>query len=206
MGPMPERNSNEIEWRRVLIRFGVRFSTSDSGFDLRRETRQNLAFIRQVLSCGGWAAAMHGRVFTPDTNVVDERKWLGCWEQLHSGAEAGTTGFEGIELELMDTYMAGVVRWLNALGVTTLISCDGHARRPPYVEISRPDVERTIHLIRLASEGQLQYEGVFILLAGSTALPVATEGSRRDSPPRHRWPRRRQLLDLAERLYEQHSS
>ena len=170
-------------------------------FDFGQETPRNLAFLQGVLSCGGWATALSGSVFTPETTAVDESHWLDCWERLHSGAEAGATGFESIELELMDTYMAGVVRWLNASGLQTFISCDGHGRRAPYIEVAARDVDRTTNLIGRASDNQLLYDGRHILLANPSARPSSL-GRRKDSaPPSRRWPHRRQLLDLAEQLH-----
>ncbi len=200
---MGDRESS-LDWRRLLVRSGVRFVDLGDRLDLSEETSANRAFLAQILACGGWAAGLSGHLFSPDHEKVDERRWLHCWERLHSGAEAGATGFDRIELELMDTYMAGVVRWLNSLHVATVISCDGHGKRPPSIEVAASDVPRTDALIRLASAGRLQYEPSFVLHVDpfSTASRSRERG-RGPLPPRHRWPERRLLLDLAEHLFMQ---
>jgi hypothetical protein len=202
---MPLVSSTDIDWRRAFIRSGVRFADRGEILDLSAETAENRLFIQKVLDCGGWDAYLAGDVFTVPAELLKEHDWLDCWERLHGGAEAGTTGFAGIELEIMDTYLAGVIRWLNALGIRTLTSCDGHRRRAPYIEVAEADVEKTRGLIQWGSQGQVQHEGRYLLLSGPKPLRP-TPSDRRWVPPRERWPDRRLFLDIAERLHSRASS
>ena len=70
---------------------------------------------------------IHQGIFTPSQNKVDENAWLHIVEQCHGGAEGGPS----YELQIMDTYMAGLVRWMNEIGIQTSSSCDGHGNMPP---------------------------------------------------------------------------
>jgi len=181
-----------IEWRRAFVRSGVRFDDRGEVLDLRPETPSNLKFIKRIMRCLGHDAQLPGTTFEVPHELLVEGDWLKCWERLHGGAEAGRPGFSHIELDIMDTYMSGVVRWLSALGVRTYMSCDGHVRRAPYISVERAeDAIKTGELISWASNGGMQYENGQILLA------------RLQQDPKHKWPRRADLLDVAERLYQQ---
>jgi hypothetical protein len=185
-------SSHTLPWRRVFIRAGIRFDERGTGaFSFRTEPPDNLAFIKRILECVQPDVPLIEVDFAPPEPLVDEGRWLECWERLGGGAEAGRVGFEHIEIGIMDPYLSGVVRWLNALGVTTFLSCDGHNRRGPYIDVASGDSERVAELVRWASSGRMRFDGRRILRAGE-----ARRSSRRP------WPERRELLDLAERLFE----
>jgi hypothetical protein len=177
-----------IEFHRAFIRSGVRCTREGSIVRFEFETRANIDFVAKVLACAA-NQQLTGTEFHLPAGLLEEDKWLACWERLHGGAEGGRTGFEGLELDLMDTYMAGVVRWLNALGVRTHISCDGHRRRAPYIEVMAKHQPATAELISWGSSERLVYDGRYI----------TRSGQRRG---RGGWPARQHLLDLAERLHE----
>jgi len=84
--------------------------------------------------------------------------WLKAIEALHTGAEWGASDMAQIELKIMDTYMAGLVRWLNYIGLSTTYSCDGHNRKAPVITFAQ-------------AEGLIMFESMLkILSAGSRFL------------------------------------
>lgn len=175
--------SDDTAWERVLIRSGFQFNTVGTVFDLSGETRENREYLARLLCRLGLAEDFSGREFQPRSSSISEANWLAVVEEEHGGAEGGRTD----ELPIMDTYMAGVVRWLNAAGIQTGGSCDGHdgdRGKRPYLEVGsqKPIVDA---LFQLLTSGEIRF------------LP----GRR----PNVRLADRKQLLDLAEILHAKRS-
>ena len=118
---------DEIKWGRILVRSGFVYEKIEQGFDMTPEIAQNLIFFEKLLKEVGLEKALKEKLFRPPSPTINQSEWLTAVEKCHSGAEGGSCD----ELEIMDTYMAGIVRWLNEIGISTDISCDGHERRPP---------------------------------------------------------------------------
>ncbi|NCC26480.1 MAG: hypothetical protein EOM25_14970 [Deltaproteobacteria bacterium] len=178
-----------IPWNRILIRSGFVFEETNGAFDFSAENEPNRAYLGRMLAELGLTGHFDGTVFRPPSPEYDENSWLSAWEGIHSGSEGPSKnqmGFENIDLEEMDTAMAGVVRWLNRMGHDTVYSCDGHGRAQFFI--------------------QSQTGNVFDDLQGYCRLPVMRGGqnsSYRLLGPNGRpvMDPRKHLLDLAEDLF-----
>lgn len=184
-----------IEWRRVLIRSGFLFKESDSSFDFSEEDRANLGFLQSILKEIGFEKHLDNDVFTPPSKTVDESLWLDAVEKLHRGTEGERFSWHEIRLEIMDTYVAGIVRWVNLVGLETGNSCDGHGKNIPSLTlINRNQIEALNTCLRAISHGRWNCDRSGRLIENSRIPPRPV--SRQDSYDRY-W-----LLDIAEKLYK----
>lgn len=187
---VPSNVAGLLSWDRVFIRSGVRFTRVHDRLRLN-ESDGNRAFIGKVLDEIGWGTRLIGSEFSIPCEHADEQEWLDAWEHCRGGAEGGPLGFENIELGIMDTYLAGVVRWLNGLGIKTTISCEGHGSgKPCWLGTVAAHEQQLAQLIASCSRNRLTYRDGLI-------IAVDRSGRRPDSPPP-----KHELLSLAERLYE----
>jgi len=194
MLPPQERDQvGLIAWKRLFIRSGIRCRLTHEKLDLSAESNRNRAFVSRVLDVVGWGHRLCGSTFFTPTQLIEEREWLDAWESLRIGSEAGPTGFEGIELEIMDTHISGVVRWLNGLGYRTAgISCEGHGNGECFIELAdRSDEIKVARLISSHSNG--------IHFEGRALFKTDRNGRKRNPTPQ-------ELLNLGESLYRLVSS
>jgi len=128
----------KLPWNRILIRSGFRLRQDGESFDLSAEYLDNRKYLkklyREYVVRAGIDPASHKYILTPDRFVpgiaeVDEDIWLDTVESIHGGAEGGYP----YELFILDTYMAGLVRAIDDLGLKTCYSCDGHDSEPPSI-------------------------------------------------------------------------
>lgn len=120
-----------ITWPRLLIRSGFRITVEDEQIVIA-EDDCNLVYLKKILEKRG-LARLEGKRFFPNSEQPDERAWLSSVEESHSSGETSMPFY----LEIMDTYMAGIVRWINEIGIRTIISCDGHGKEEPFIKPSR---------------------------------------------------------------------
>lgn len=187
---VPSREAGLLPWDHVFIRSGIRFRKSDDRLVLN-EPEGNLVFLRRVLDEVGWAGRLNGNEFSLPCEKSDEGEWLNAWERCRGGAEGGPTGFDNIELGIMDTHLSGVVRWLNGLGIKTTISCEGHGPgKPCRVGTEAAYEQQLAQLIASCSGNRLAYRDGMIIYVNRT-------GQRPERPPP-----KHELLSLAERLHE----
>jgi hypothetical protein len=186
---LPLRDSGLLPWDRLFIRSGIVFQKVDRAL-LLAETDDNRKFIQRVLESIGWGNNLQGKRFEIPCDLTDEQEWFDTWQKCAGGAEAGQLGFENIELNIMDSYISGVIRWLNALGFNTLRSCDGHGKRHPNIILADSSQEPSLSdLLKLASNGR-------IMMRDSNLIEIGR--SDRGGP---RFPKPFQLLELAESLH-----
>ncbi|MFT5730206.1 MAG: hypothetical protein ACI8PB_004384 [Desulforhopalus sp.] len=121
-----------LSWERILIRSGFVFKKNNDSFDFTPEQKQNITFLKKILTEIGEGSGLDGHIFTPSVAIVDQSTWLSAVNKLHSDAEGGSCN----NLAIMDTYLAGMVRWVNSIGIKTDISCDGHGRRNPSLTLN----------------------------------------------------------------------
>ena len=185
-----EDQAGLMPWERLFVRSGVRCHDKGDEIDLSDESERNRAFVRTVLDAIGWGHRLTESTFRKPPELIEEQEWLDAWESLHRGAEGGATGFDNIELEIMDTHLSGVVRWLNGLGyITGGISCEGHGKRKCFIELaSAADEPRVADLIANVSRG--------IRFQGRTLTKIDPSGRKPEANPSPR-----DLLDLGENLH-----
>ena len=200
---MNNSQNNRIEWRRAFIRNGFNPIEIDGKFDFNRENYGIQRFLFSILSDLQLNAEYKNGIFSPVSTTVDESAWLDAIDKLHTDSEGGRSGMDDIDLQMMDTYMAGIVRWVNAAGIKTKHSCDGHPpyeRRGPTLDLA--DVSQRVPLnkfLRLVSDGEWEFiRNRF----------VKTEERRRAARNREPIPHkdRAWLLDMAEKIHEHQSS
>jgi len=193
---LSEENSSLITWERALIRSGFRFEKQCNGFDLYNETDKNISFLLKIVHMvrENQTHGFDGRIFTPSSSMVDESRWLDAIEQTHSGYESGAFNSENLQIGQLDTYIAGIVRWLNAIGIETIMSCDGDGRpgRRPRVEMRNPDHGALLdYVTRVTTNDKWHYRGDKFHMRG----PFNNNQLREEIYERH-W-----LLDVGENLY-----
>ena len=155
--------NNQIEWRRAFIRNGFNPIEADGKFDFTQENYGIQQFLELILTKLDQRDDYKFGVFSPSAPTIDEQIWLAAIDKLHTDSEGGRSDMSDIELQTMDTYMAGIVRWVNAAGIRTTHSCDGHSpheRRGPILDLA--DVSKKVPLnyfLRLVSDGEWIFRG-----------------------------------------------
>jgi hypothetical protein len=189
---IPSRRLPVVSWSKLFIRSGIRFEIVGREFSLANETPRNTDFVRGVLAQLGWESRLVGNILHPPSVLIEEAEWLGAWDKLSGGVEGGSVGFEDIELGIMDAHMSGIVRWLNALGFVTGISCDGHGKHEPWIRfVNSSDEAKVAALFEQLTDGRITLRDTRMVLLGRDRARI---------PPPHK------LLELAEKLYGQLSS
>ena len=188
---------NQIEWKRVFIRSGFLFDEDSAHFSFKRENEYTVKYLTKIFVQLGFISNQYGfmgsRIFVPPGLTVDEGEWLTAIEQLHTGTEGGISDMYGIELEQMDTFMAGIVRWVNGAGRATSYSCDGHNRNiAELVFMARRDEILFDYFLRVVSGDRWKYRQGQLL--GVRQFPRQDLGFPR-SDSRH-W-----LLEVAEKIF-----
>jgi hypothetical protein len=149
-----------LSWGKLFIRSGFIFEKLNNAYDFSSENSQNISYLKEILSKLEVADQFSSKdnTFKPHLKRFSEDDWLKAIEALHTGAEWGASDMAQIELKIMDTYMAGLVRWLNYIGLSTTYSCDGHNRKAPVITFAQ-------------AEGLIMFESMLkILSAGSRFL------------------------------------
>lgn len=72
------------------------------------ETSANRKYFVNLIQRGGFGQTT-GDIFIPHEPYVSEYLWLELVDRCHIAAEGGLYD----DLSIMDTYMAGIVRWLR---------------------------------------------------------------------------------------------
>ena len=152
-----------LPWERILIRTGFNAVRTDTGaFDLSDEMPYNRDFFSKLLQRLDLSDQFDGRMFQPLEEDFDEDLWLGAHDQLHGRAEGPDNeeiGFPTMRLDLLDTYLSGLLRWINAIGITTVISCDGHGERWPWISLRNTNDQKIFEsILSILSGDQLIYD------------------------------------------------
>jgi hypothetical protein len=176
-----------ISLERALLRTGFLFSRQDRSLGLEMESQANKNYLNVLLARVGLDLLDGDRLRNP-LKEIDQSSWIKVWQECSGGAEGGSDGLLKIELSIMDSYLAGIARWLTGLGYVTVSCCDGHGRRLPRLDLKfRSQVEEVATLIERCSESRITY-----------AYPIFCPNA---------WQSRDrfyvELLDLAESLYQQ---
>ncbi|TAA72745.1 M20/M25/M40 family metallo-hydrolase [Planococcus salinarum] len=126
---------------RLFIRHGFLIEEIGEGrFDCLKETEENMKFLKETLDELFVAySSVHG-LLKIEERELDEELWLravdfkfrGRTEMLQFGPGVDIPGIKNF-----DTYMAGVIRQLNRLGLSTTSCCDGHEKKLPGISFTR---------------------------------------------------------------------
>ncbi|MGD9489073.1 MAG: hypothetical protein AB7W47_13690 [Calditrichaceae bacterium] len=182
---------NKLPWVRVLIRSGFMIqSADDRNISLGEEIDQNVEYLKEIVNYGRFGT-VEDKMFTPADNHIEESVWLNAVASCHGGAEGGTAD----ELPIMDPFMAGLIRWLNLVGIQTTFSCDGHGRIPAQMECVDVNSAHKAACILNFSGRQFRQQGRRVFI-----VPGQEYYSRGNSNSNVR-----HLLDVAEWLYSNQS-
>jgi len=169
IGTIPSVLNRQIPWGRVLVRSGFNATECGHYFNFSDETEGNRTYFKKILLHAGVGGTFDDSCcFYPASPDINEYRWLNTIEHNHGGAEGGKPGFNNIELQIMDTFMAGFTRWINFIGIASGNSCDGHGVKTPHIVLcDDSDYEllsrclklitpNTIHLVH---KGRLRLQG-----------------------------------------------
>jgi hypothetical protein len=179
-----------FSWERLMVRSGFVFKKKGKGFDLSPEKEKNVKYFRKILEEIGEGKYLRAHLFTPSSPTTDQSTWLKAVDKIHAGAEGGSYD----DLSIMDTYIAGIVRWVNEIGIQTDISCDGHGKRNPSLSLRNND-DATIldSLLVLLSASAWRFENPFLKFPMQPGRGI----SKKRSLHHRGW-----LLNVAEKLHE----
>ena len=186
-GSIPDSLNRQIPWSRILVRSGFNATKSADSFDFASETEENRKYFKNILRLSDAGGMFEGNLFYPLNPEINEQIWLQTIECYHTGAEGGKPGFNSIELEIMDTFMAGFTRWINYIGIGSYTSCDGHGVRTARFTAVEGDIEVLNRCLKLVSNTQIRLTAGRLHLPGSSGYTIKNI--------------RLILLDLAEALY-----
>jgi hypothetical protein len=181
-------NRGTMSWERILVRSGFLVRKQRQGFSLEEETSRNRNYLEKLLAKGGFGN-IRQNLFIPNKADVDESLWLTTIDKTHAGAESGQPD----DLEIMDTYMAGLIRWLYYIGIKTTFSCDGHGKRLPQIDLAEPDAGIALWILNTRFRS-FRKSGRNSIIYGRPRHGRNVSSVPRSDPKR--------LLDVAEWLYE----
>lgn len=137
---------------RLFIRHGFLVEEIGEGrFDCRKETDENMAFLKETLDELLVVYSCVQGLLKIDEKELNEEQWLravdlkfrGRTEMLQFGPGVDIPGIKNF-----DTYMAGIVRQLNRLGLSTTSCCDGHEKKLPVISFTRDmDMETVVKVL-----------------------------------------------------------
>ncbi len=176
---------SRVSWLRALLRSGFLAQEVDNRISLAEETEANRKYLQKLLAAGQFGT-LKNNILLLDEPYVEESYWLRAVDSTHGGAEGGSAD----DLAIMDTYMAGLVRWLNKVGIGTELSCDGHGlKKPSFIAIDEESARLAAWLLNFRVP-QFTQSGKTVKYAGAGPNPNAAKPAER----------LRRMLDAAEWL------
>ena len=190
-----------ITWQRALIRSGFYFQAVGEKFDFSGENEPNREYLQKILDALSQQQYFDGRVFSPRESTIDEAEWLAAVDKAHGpgrGGEAGCLQSQLIRLEILDTYIAGVVRWLNVGGFETVHSCDGHTTQAAELRLMQRELAPLLgYFLSIMSDDEWKYTPIGRLFLRGNSPHSPSRNRESASPTFERiW-----LLDVAEALH-----
>ncbi|WP_110114058.1 M20/M25/M40 family metallo-hydrolase [Bacillus sp. CGMCC 1.16541] len=124
-------------WNQLFTRHGFMVQEERANeFVCLGETEENLIFLMESLENASVPYKFEHGFLTIERPIVSEETWLKSVDFQYRGRGEGLwfrPGKEEPKVKELDTYVAGVVRQLNRLGLHTMYCCDGHDTRRPSI-------------------------------------------------------------------------
>jgi putative aminopeptidase FrvX len=124
-------------WQSLFISQGFMVEeVNNQVFNVKQETVDNVTFLLESLDRLTTSYVMEGHHLVINSPVVTEESWLEAVDvrsRVGGGDICYRPGKDEIQIRYIDTYISGVIRQLNRLGLYTSICCDGHDRRRPNI-------------------------------------------------------------------------
>ncbi|MDG4658525.1 M20/M25/M40 family metallo-hydrolase [Ectobacillus antri] len=134
-------------WQQLFIRQGFQLQEENGVFNCLQETETNKAFLLRSLDALHVEYKYDRLSLEISTPAVSEKMWLAVIdgpERKGYGDVWFEPGVDELELYGLDTYISGIVREFNRLGLQTTMSCDGHnGRRTTFVLFVREEDAQT---------------------------------------------------------------
>ena len=168
-------------WNQLFIRQGfILEEKSPNEFICTNEKKENVEFLLKSLDVANVDYTFWNDVLTIDNPPISEKQWLEAVDFRKRGVSE-IIGLEEPKVFEVDTYISGVIRELNRLGLYTIACCDGHEKRQPHIYFHKEtNMEKVMKLFRALR--------VNVHLSQSRSHRVAFRMNRE------------QLLDLAENM------
>ncbi|EPZ38349.1 peptidase M28 [Anoxybacillus ayderensis] len=168
-------------WNQLFIRQGfILEEKSPNEFICTNEKKENVEFLLKSLDVANVDYTFWNDVLTIDSPPISEKQWLEAVDFRQRGVSE-IIGLEEPKVFEVDTYISGVIRELNRLGLYTIACCDGHEKRQPHIYFHKEtNMEKVMKLFRALR--------VNVHLSQSRSHRVAFSMNRE------------QLLDLAENM------
>ncbi|MFD1032991.1 M20/M25/M40 family metallo-hydrolase [Metaplanococcus flavidus] len=126
---------------RLFIRHGFLVEEIEEGrFDCRKETEENMMFLIETLDELFVAYTKIKGLLKIEETDIDEERWLRAVDFTYRGRTEMLQFGPGVDIpgiKNFDTYMAGIIRQLNRLGLSTTSCCDGHEKKLPSISFTR---------------------------------------------------------------------
>ena len=176
---------SRVSWLRALLRSGFMAREAENKITLADETEANRKYLQKLLSFGHFGT-LKNNILLANEPSIEESYWLRAVDGCHGSAEAG----QADDLAIMDTYMGGLVRWLNQVGIPTESSCDGHGEKKPWFTAVDEESARLAAWLLNFRTPRFDQSGKMVKYAGSGPNPNATKPADR----------LKRMLDVAEWL------
>ncbi|MGG6431524.1 M20/M25/M40 family metallo-hydrolase [Anoxybacillus sp. D401a] len=135
-------------WNQLFIRQGfILEEKHPNEFICTNERKENVEFLLKSLDVANVDYTFWNDVLTIDSPPISEKQWLKAVDVPWRGVSE-SLGLEEPNVFELDTYMSGIIRELNRLGLRTVFCCDGHGERSPYVCFDeRTNIEKALQLL-----------------------------------------------------------
>jgi hypothetical protein len=183
-----------ITWERMFIRTGFDVEKmGENTFSFAHENDENIVYFQKILHQLETESSFNGYTFMRKEHVVNEDEFLNACEIIEKDDQTFFLGVANVDLNSLDTCIAGLIRWLNWIGFHTTICCDGHDRKPVYIEFKNRELETRLvnHCLDLLTNKKW-------VCSPRGNLDIRRTRENRGYQRLNRY----RLLDLAEIIYE----
>lgn len=118
------------QWQTLFTRYGFQMNSTEKGFLVFRMNEANQQFLRNVMEQLEVDFYMNEKELIIESGPVTEEKFIEELEKLTNGRTEMLYYVKDLPLSKVDVYIKGIVTQLNRLECSTVMSCDGHGKRP----------------------------------------------------------------------------
>lgn len=136
-------------WNQLFIRQGfILEEKSPNEFICTNERKENIEFLLKSLDVANVDYTFWNDVLTINNPPISEKQWLEAVDFRGRGVSE-ILGLEEPKVFELDTYMSGIIRELNRLGLRTVSCCDGHGEGLPRIYFdNQTNMEKVMQLFR----------------------------------------------------------
>lgn len=135
------------QWQTLFTRYGIEVTSTNGGFDLSKLSKENTQFVRVLLQNLEVDFYMNPNILLIESSPVSEISFVGKLEEMTNGVTEMLYHVNNLPFAKLDTYIAGMITQLNRLGCWTIISCDGHDKRPANIGFQTAEGRKKAHFL-----------------------------------------------------------